>query len=428
MRIKNLIEAQRALLSAATQSSGMPGTMVIERMNHLLNVIGAPQERLRVIHIAGTSGKTSTAYYISSLLLAAGKRVGLSVSPYTYALNDRLQLNGQPLTEPMFCEALEVFLALHEKVHVSLSYIELLTAFAYWQLERLGVDYAVIEANVGGIFDATNVAVRSDKIAVITDIGFDHVAILGHTLPEIAAKKAGIIHHGTQAFMLRQPSEVVETISSYARKQQATLTIIDRKPKVKLQSKLDKLPLFQQRNWWLAKQVYDYTARRDQLSILTAKKVEQTMQITIPGRMDKINYRNTPVILDVAHNPQKIGLLVESLKQLYPGQAAAVMVMIGDGKDAQSMLQALRTLNPYLICSEYIFTEGLPHQAYQASLLANIAHQLTIETIEVADNAAAFHLLLERDEPIKLVTGSLYGVSQIKALIDADLQARSYTP
>ncbi len=270
-------------------------------------------------------------------------------------------------------------------------------------------------------------AVRSDKIAVITDIGFDHVAILGHTLPEIADKKAGIIHPGNQAFMLDQPSEVIETISSYACKQQASLTIIDTKPTRTLQSKLDELPLFQQRNWWLAQQVYDYVAHRDALPALTAKKLEQTMQITIPGRMHKINYRNTQIILDVAHNPQKIGLLVESLKQLYPHQGAAVMVMIGDGKDARLMLQALSKLKPYLICSEYAFTEGLPHKAHPASLLAHIAHQLTSKFIEVADHAAAFQLLLERDEPIKLVTGSLYGVSQIKALIDADIQDHRHT-
>lgn len=422
MNIRTLAEAQRALRPLAVSTVSVHTPEAFDLMYSYMAAIGNPEKRLQIVHIAGTSGKTSTAHYIGALLAATGKRVGVSISPYTYTLNDRLQLNGQPLSEHVFCEALEEFLERQKHTGIVLAYLPLLTAFAYWQLDRMKVDYAVIETNMGGRYDATNVARRSDKVAVITDIGLDHVAALGTSLPAIAAQKAGIMHEGNKSFMLKQSVEVTDVIAEAAHSQQADLTIIDTYPPEPVRTLLATIPLFQQRNWWLANKVYDYIAQRDDLPVQTLEDLERTMRTVIPGRMEHLSCRGVEVILDVAHNPQKMGLLVKSVQALYPSRPVAVMLMIGDGKDSPLMLEQLLLLRPFLISSEYEYIEGLPHQSRAAQVLMGEAQKLGFDHVTaVPDLTEAFQTLLQRPEPVKLVTGSLYGISQIKALVDTHL-------
>ncbi len=420
MKIHTLAEAQQTLQDVAVAAVAAHTPEALEQMRRCMAALGNPEERLRIIHIAGTSGKTSTAHYVSALLAATGARVGLSISPYTYTLNDRLRLNGEPLPERAFCGALGEFLEVYKKAGFELAYIPLLTAFAFWQLDRLKVEYAVIETNMGGQYDATNVTIGPDKISVITDIGLDHVAALGTTLPEIALKKAGIIRRGNQIFMLSQPSEVVNVVAEQARVRGAGLNVANARPPEPLRAKLAPLPLFQQRNWWLAKQIYEHVVQRDGLAPLTAERLEQAMRTLVPGRMEHFVCQGVEVILDVAHNPQKIGLLAESVQELYPTQTVAAMVMIGDGKDSRMMLGQLSALHPYLICSEYGYIEGLPHPARAAHILAEEAQGLEFDqVVAFSATTTALRQLLERPEPIKLVTGSLYGVSRVKTLIDS---------
>ncbi|MCA9326649.1 hypothetical protein KC976_03555, partial [Candidatus Saccharibacteria bacterium] len=168
----------------------------LDNMCALMDHIGSPQEKIRVVHVAGTSGKTSTSYYAAALLRAAGLQVGLSVSPHVDQINERLQINGQPLSEAEFCQVLTEFLNAIKDAPVKPSYFELLTAMAFWEYARRGVDAAVMEVGLGGLLDATNVISRRDKICLITDIGLDHTEILGDTLVEIAQQKAGIIQPG----------------------------------------------------------------------------------------------------------------------------------------------------------------------------------------------------------------------------------------
>ena len=116
----------------------------LDNMRRLMAYLGDPQDKLRVVHVAGTSGKTSTSYYAAALLAAAGQKTGLTVSPHVDQMNERIQINGQPLGETIFCEALSEFLELVEKSSVRPSWFEALMAFAYWYFALSKVDYAVV--------------------------------------------------------------------------------------------------------------------------------------------------------------------------------------------------------------------------------------------------------------------------------------------
>jgi dihydrofolate synthase/folylpolyglutamate synthase len=170
MHLTNLAEAERAL-EAYWPSQVSKHQNNLDPVRKLLRAAGNPQNTLRVVHVAGTSGKTSTAYYVAALLKAAGKKVGLAVSPHVDNLNERVQLDLSPLPEAEFCAELGKYLELVKQTGVVLNHFELLYAFAYLQFARLGVDYAVVEVGVGGLLDATNTVDRDDKVCVITDIG-----------------------------------------------------------------------------------------------------------------------------------------------------------------------------------------------------------------------------------------------------------------
>ena len=173
MAIRTIEEAEAALLPYVPLVAQLTGkaTTLERAIIPLMALAGNPQDRLKTVHIAGTSGKTSTSYYIAALLGAAGKTVGLTVSPHVDSITERIQINGQPLPDAEFCQELETFLDIVKQAPQPPSYFELLYAFALWVFGRRHVDYAVIETGMGGLYDATNVATRADKVCVITDIG-----------------------------------------------------------------------------------------------------------------------------------------------------------------------------------------------------------------------------------------------------------------
>lgn len=163
-------------------------------MKHIMGLLGNPHDSLNIVHIAGTSGKTSTAYYLADMLTKSGLKVGLSVSPYVDIVTERFQFNMLPISEKMFSNKANELIDTLKKEKIRPSYFEFMTAFTYWIFAYLEVDYAVIEVGIGGTQDSTNVAQSKNKICVITDIGMDHMEILGNTIERISENKAGIIH------------------------------------------------------------------------------------------------------------------------------------------------------------------------------------------------------------------------------------------
>ncbi|WP_231336263.1 bifunctional folylpolyglutamate synthase/dihydrofolate synthase [Actinomadura graeca] len=186
----------------------------LDRVRDLVDVLGDPHRAYPVIHVAGTNGKSSTARLIESLLRERGLRTGLYTSPEMTTLRERIAIDGEPISEERFAEAFQDVLPyvrlIDGKHPARLSFFEVLTAMAYAAFADAPVDVAVVEAGMGGVWDATNVA--DGTVAVITPIGLDHTRYLGETIEEIAAEKAGIIKPGAVAVLAQQPVEAAEVL------------------------------------------------------------------------------------------------------------------------------------------------------------------------------------------------------------------------
>jgi dihydrofolate synthase/folylpolyglutamate synthase len=315
--IKDFAEAEKALARFIPPAGSQRIKYDLDRMRALMECLGNPQNDIRIIHVAGTSGKTSTCYYLSALLQAAGQKVGLTISPYVESVNERLQIDLEPLPKDQFVAALNEFLPLVETTGLEITYFEVLIALAYWYFARTGVDYAVVEVGLGGLLDGTNVISREDKVCIITDIGLDHTEILGDTLGQIAAQKAGIITSHNQVFMYEQGDEVMDVVGAACSTNEAILNIVSTKQSSALPQGM---PQFQKRNWTLAKAAVDHVCKRDILPEPPDGRLAETMRLQVPARMEKFTVDATEVILDGAHNPQKLSALLSSLGARYPGR------------------------------------------------------------------------------------------------------------
>lgn len=389
------------------------GAYTLERMRKLMDTLGNPQNAYKVVHIAGTSGKTSTAYYTSAFLTQAGKKTGLAVSPHVDELNERAQIGLLPLTERKFCSELSIFLRLVEKTNLHPTYFEVLTAFAFWEFKRQKCEYAVIEVGLGGLLDATNVISSKQKLNVITDIGIDHEQVLGKTLDRIAAQKAGIIQPYNKVVCYEQGAEVMDIIREAAQQQQAELHEVWPLSVAELPHHL---PLFQRRNWYLAYTTYGILAERDGLRELEETELIRTAQIFIPARMEKRLIRKRTVIMDGAHNVQKLETLVASIKHDYPKQKMPVLLSFVTTKQAR-ISECIEVLLP--ICQQIIITSFHTASNERVSVdplkIAEACEALGYQNYTVIDNPEqAYKSLLSTKTDVCLVTGSFYLLNHIR--------------
>ncbi|CAN5188882.1 folylpolyglutamate synthase/dihydrofolate synthase family protein [soil metagenome] len=412
-KITNFTEAQAALRPLYQNARTLYN---LDVMKKLMNYLDNPQDKVRIIHIAGTSGKTSTTYYTAALLQEQGLTVGFTVSPHVDYINERLQINGQPLPEAEYCALLTEFMDLIADCDVQPSYFELLTAMSYWEFARRGVDYAVIEVGMGGEMDATNVINRTDKVCIITDIGLDHTEILGDTLGKIAWYKAGIIKHANHVVMYQQSEEVMEVVREAVTANVAVLHDYDDTIAVTTEG----LPLFQQRNLGLAKQAVDYVNQRDGRPLLTEEQLTAASHITIPARLERFKIGNKTVIVDGSHNQQKLHALLQSINELYPHQDIAVLCSFVAGSETrwQGGLDELINSTKSLLFTSFHSEKDMPKTSADPARFVAYCNAKGYYNCSVElDPATAWKALQRQPEPILLVTGSFYLLNHIRPLI-----------
>ncbi len=414
MKISNLAEANAALHDYMPQVQSTNWTFALEQMEQLMADLGNPQDTMRVIHVAGTSGKTSTCYYLADMLKRSGKKVGLTVSPHVDWVNERVQIDGVPLEESTHCQMLSQFLELPAVQKAQPSYFGVLVAFAFWVFAKEQVEYAVVEVGLGGRLDATNVVHRADKVCVITDIGIDHTEFLGKTIDKIAGEKAGIIHTDNVVYMAPQDVLVTDAIQKRAQQVGAELRQIVPRGSATLH-----LPGFQKRNWQLARVVVDYVADRDGFR-LAENDAMLSAQTSIPGRMETIFQDGNVLIMDGAHNGQKISALCTSLAEQYPGKKIAAVVSFAKGKDdsvADSM-QALQPVVDELIITTFTAEQDVPKTAIDPEQLAQAATAAGINNVTIIEDPhQAFQQLLKSPAEISLIAGSFYLLNHIRPLV-----------
>jgi len=417
MFISNFNAANKLLARFMPPSRSLRKAYTLDTMTLLMTELGNPQEKYKIIHIAGTSGKSSTAYYVTAMLKQAGYKVGLTISPHIDEVNERVQVSLKPLSEKQFCQELGIFLDIIESIKIKPTYFELLVAFSYWYFARVKVDYAVIEVGLGGLLDGTNVVNRRDKVCVITDIGLDHTEVLGKTIAEITAQKAGIIRPYNTAIMYEQDEQVMQVVREVCEQQQAELHEVWNLSNKELPKNL---VLFQRRNWYLALSVYNLLVQRDGLVELSEQQLRATSSILIPARMEIFSLKDKILIIDGAHNAQKIQALTNSIRHRYPHQKVVVLLSLVQSKNfrLKSSLRAITKLASYIIITSFSGQQDHIKTSVNPLKIADYCVELGFENIEIIQNPIlAFDALLTKKEPIALVTGSFYLLNHIRPII-----------
>jgi len=397
------LDNAEAIVEKYTGEPPKGGNYRLNRMKRLMFYLGNPQDSYQTIHVAGTSGKTSTSYYVAALLKKSGYKVGLTVSPHIEKISERAQINLKTLGDSTYYKELEGFNNLVELSAIKPSRFEFLTAFAFYIFKKYQVEFAVVEVGLGGLLDATNVINRSDKICLITDIGIDHTKLLGNTIGSIAQQKAGIIQNNNQVFMYKQSNTVMKQIKNRCQKTNAILNVID-------QDYIDapeyaELPDFQKRNLNLA--IKSIQSR------ITPQSVEFARNILIPGRREVIGN----IILDGSHNVQKITKLVESLQN--EQQKIVLLVSFGNSEKLriQQKFNLLRRVGDEIIITKFTKGQDETRLSINPTKLAQYAKRSDFRKITTEVNSSkALELLRHKigNDKIGLITGSFYLISKIR--------------
>jgi dihydrofolate synthase/folylpolyglutamate synthase len=381
--------------------------MSLNSMWPLLERVGNPHMSLTVVHVAGTSGKTSTCVYIANLLKQAGFHTGLTISPHIESITERLQIDGAPVSNEEFCKLFSQFISLFENQPLKVTYFEFMIVFILWSFVQRGVEVAIIETGLGGLYDGTNVCRLPNKICVITDIGLDHQEILGNTIEKIATQKAGIIHKSNSVFMYQKAPAVQQIFSGIVKKKDAKLFIVDEKP----YDQSNRLTRYQQRNWHLAHQVAKFFCEREGVT-LPRSDVLGITQSDIPGRMQKVQKNGTLFIIDGAHNEQKAKAFIESLEDSIGKKSIPVILAVKKDKDLHGLLKVLKPFVRVGICTQYRIAQDAFIASMSANEVAAAVTSLDIPVLTTSSIEDAINEALKLKEPVVLITGSLYMIGE----------------
>ncbi len=404
-----------------------------ERFEALLAGLGNPHLNLKAVHIAGTKGKGSTATFASSILRAAGYRVGTYLSPYVYDLRERVQVDGQMISRDDFARLVAKIKPVADSLAESdlgpTTEFEFKTAVGFCYFAEQNVDYAVIEVGLGGRLDATNVLPRS-LVSVITNIGFDHMLLLGNTLREIAGEKAGIIKPGGICVTGTQAPEALQRIREVCADQHADLFVVqpglDWEPQERhelsvttTKRSLDGLILgmrgdFQQANAALAVHALDHT----DIAIPDDAVRTGLQNAWIPGRLETVREANPAIVVDAAHNGMAAEALAVSLKHAFAVDKRPLILVVGMSKGHEPdeflgpLLRDLVAQDIVLIATE---PEFRPREAEDIAAAARDLGMVSVEIHKPAIEAARRAVEIGRrlEDALVVVTGSFYTLGEL---------------
>ena len=405
-------EAERYLLSL--ELFGM--RFGLDRMRRLMTALGNPQLRFDSIHVVGTNGKSSTVRMIAAILQHHALRTGAYLSPHLVSYGERIRVDGHDLEPGAFAGAVQRARRAVDLVNHSLApgdgvtQFEALTAAAYSELAVRGVDVAVIEAGLGGRYDATNVI--PSKVQVLTNVGLEHTRWLGPTITDIAREKLDVVQAGARLVLGHALApDAVAVAEEVAETRGAGIVQAGADPGVPVGAP----GAFQRRNFALARAAAEaYLGELDGAAVAAA-----AAEVRVPGRLQAIA-EEPLTLLDGAHNPEGIAALVESLPEVVGGRAPLPagertplvgVVSILDDKDAAAML---RELAP--VCDALIFTTSQNPRALPPPTLHSLATQLGGPPSEIVPDPRA---ALERARELAgaagavLATGSIYLIADL---------------
>jgi len=441
--VKNYSQALSYLRrSVPSGSRRFPGSLGLDRQKEILRRLNNPQDKIKTIHIAGTSGKGSTASYISSILVGQGFNVGLTVSPHLLDVRERFQINNQLISQKEFVSYLNQIIPVIENIKKTdfgkPTFFEILIALSFYIFYQKQVDYAVIETGLGGLMDGSNVINSPDKVVVLTKIGLDHTNILGKNLTAIATQKAGIIHPHNPCFSIHQTNSVKQVFDRVAHQNQTFVNYISRQnishvhhqnfnliynfsfQDLSLKSLIiNSIGLYQIENSALALSVIKFLSHRDKFTLNTKNIYQSIFNYHFSGRADIQKINQKTLILDGAHNPQKMSSLIKSLKLFFPGQKFTFLLAFKQRKDFAKMVKMILPLADQIILTKFkVVSDYMVQFSQSQNSINQIFSELNFHNFKnISNQSAALDLALKSNNPI-VITGSLYLLSEIYPLLN----------
>ena len=417
----------------------------LERMVELLALRGNPHLKLKVIHIGGTNGKGSTIAFLKNMLEKLGLRVGVFSSPYLIHYTDQISINGESIPEARLETLMADYQSLLEGEATAnlqgTTEFEIITAIAYDYFASEQVDVAIMEVGMGGLLDSTNVC--QPILTGITTIGLDHVALLGNTLEAIAEQKAGIIKQGIPLVTGRIAPEALAVIDRIAegkdvprlayganyqvRHKESVVTgeVFDYTSAVRqdrFQTGL--LGLHQIENAGMAIALLDTFCQEDGRELASNDLLAQALEETgWPGRLEIVS-RDPLMILDGAHNPHAIKALIATLQERFADYRKEILFTCIKTKALEDMLDLLGAMpDTELTLTHFDDSRAIDESVLEeAAKSRNLSYQGWQDFLEqkLTDKK-------EEKKTVRIVTGSLYFLSQVRAYLMERKNENGYT-
>ncbi|WP_010678306.1 bifunctional folylpolyglutamate synthase/dihydrofolate synthase [Bacillus timonensis] len=408
----------------------------LARMEWMMARLNNPEKKIKAIHVAGTNGKGSTVSYIRNILQEAGYQVGTFTSPYIETFNERISVNGKPISNDEIVSLLQVIKPLAEELEGTEfggpTEFEVITAMAlYYFGERSEIDFVIMEVGLGGRLDSTNVI--TPLVSIITSIGFDHMNILGDTIEEIASEKAGIIKPNVPVITAVDQNEAIDVISNKAKEMNSPIYqlgqdffILDHQStngetftvksmnKTFQNNKITMKGSHQVRNASLAIMAVHILQTNGILQVKQSELAAGLEKTTWIGRFEEIS-KQPLVILDGAHNPEGIKSLVETIgAHLNKKQVHIIFSALSD-KKLDAMIGQLEAVAETLTFTSFDFPRAASTQELYENSSAQ-EHILQNDDWRKAVETGVERVSSKKDAAL-VITGSLYFISEVRRFL-----------
>ncbi|CRK84310.1 bifunctional folylpolyglutamate synthase/dihydrofolate synthase [Neobacillus massiliamazoniensis] len=403
----------------------------LKRMEWMMDRLGNPEAKIKAVHIGGTNGKGSTVTFLRSILQAEGYTVGTFTSPYIEQFNERISVNGKPISDQEILELVKMILPLADELEETElggpTEFEVITAMSfYYFAHHPQLDIVIYEVGLGGRFDSTNIL--HPLASIITNIGLDHTNILGNSYEEIAFEKAGIIKANTPIFTAVQHPGALKVIEEQAEKQHAPIYRINHEFSIQKHNSLEKGEMFtvemgplsveqleismigkhQTENAALAVMAAQYLTQIGSLVITERAIRNGLLQAYWPGRFEILS-EHPLVIIDGAHNDEGIATLVHELSTRFADRYIHVVFAALKDKKLDQMIAQLDKVADQITFVSFDFP-----RAAAAEDLLKISHSQNKLAVDDWKTYLIDEIHCLNTNSILVVTGSLYFISEVK--------------
>ena len=414
---------------------GMIGyDLSLVRIEALMKKLGNPQEKMKIIHVAGTNGKGSICSMTSSVLIESGFKVGVYTSPHLRKYNERITINGEEISDDEFANYITLIKNECDKILIEgisqPTVFEVVTAAAFKYFYDKNVDILVLEVGMGGRCDATNI-IKKPLVSIIASISMDHMDYLGNTLSEIAHEKGGIIKENCPTVLITENKDVYNVIKNICDEKQSKLYFAEKSGAVPVIQDLRKT-VFSVKNSVISYNnieidlIGEYQIMNATEVLMAFKAINDCGTLSIPeeairnglkkakwsGRMEIVE-ENPTIILDGAHNIDGIDMLSKSIKKYFNGKNITMLIGILGDKEYEKMLELIM---PYI--SKVVFTEPKSDRRWHLDELNSLVSKYNIEAFVEKDIEKAFNLAkrITSKEDVVICSGSLYLIGELYKL------------